>query len=68
MSFYLYFFQDTFDIGICLARSHKYTVNFQTAAEEDLHTIDIPLMFTAFKSGAVHGLAFWFDTAFAGSQ
>lgn len=59
---------DTFDMRICLARSHKYVVDFQTAKEEDLHEIEIPLSFTMMQSGTVHGLAFWFDVAFLGSQ
>ncbi|KAK2167381.1 hypothetical protein LSH36_28g01036 [Paralvinella palmiformis] len=59
---------DTFDIRICLARSQKYTVDFQTAHETDLHRIEIPLSFVMLQSGTVHGLAFWFDVAFFGSQ
>jgi histone-arginine methyltransferase CARM1 len=59
---------DTFDIRICLARSHKYTVNFQTANESDLHNIEIPLSFVITQAGTIHGLAFWFDVAFLGSQ
>ena len=61
-------FQDTFDIRICLAKSQKHTVDFQTAHETDLHNIQIPLNFTMQQSGNVHGLAFWFDVAFIGSQ
>jgi len=60
--------QDTFDIRICLARSEKYTVNFQTAQESDLHNIEIPLSFVISQAGTIHGLAFWFDVAFLGSQ
>jgi len=59
---------DTFDIRILMAKSVKYTVNFLTAAEEDLHRIEIPLHFTAHSSGTVHGFAFWFDIAFIGSM
>jgi histone-arginine methyltransferase CARM1 len=59
---------DTFDIRICLANSVKYTIDFQTAKEDDLHNIDIPLSFPLLKSGTIHGLAFWFDVAFLGSQ
>lgn len=59
---------DTFDIRICLARSHKYTVDFQSAHEQDLHHIEIPVSFTMLQAGTVHGLAFWFDVAFIGSQ
>lgn len=59
---------DTFDIRICLARSQKYTVDFQTAHETDLYNIEIPVSFVVMQSGTVHGLAFWFDVAFLGSQ
>ncbi|XP_033636313.1 histone-arginine methyltransferase CARM1-like [Asterias rubens] len=59
---------DTFDIRICLARSQKYTVDFLKAHESDLHRIEIPLQFIAHQSGAVHGLAFWFDVAFCGTM
>jgi len=58
---------DTFDIRICMAKSFKYSVNFETAAESDLHRMEIPLSFTILQSGEVHGLAFWFDVAFHGS-
>jgi type I protein arginine methyltransferase len=51
-----------------MARSEKYTVNFQTAHETDLHNIEIPLSFVVHQAGTVHGLAFWFDVAFFGSQ
>jgi len=59
---------DTFDIRTCLAKSVKYTIDFQSAAEEDLHVMDIPLSFTVLQSGMVHGLAFWFDCGFLGSD
>jgi len=59
---------DTFDIRICLARSQKYSVNFQTAHESDLYNIDIPVSFVIMQAGTIHGLAFWFDVAFFGSQ
>ncbi|KAK3090314.1 hypothetical protein FSP39_010867 [Pinctada imbricata] len=58
---------DTFDMKICLAKSVKYTVDFQTANETDLHVIEIPLTFSMHQSGLVHGLAFWFDVAFLGT-
>lgn len=59
---------DTFDIRICLAKSNKHTVDFLTAHENDLHTIEIPLKFTVTQTDEIHGLAFWFDVAFFGSQ
>ncbi|XP_067877179.1 histone-arginine methyltransferase CARM1 isoform X1 [Heterodontus francisci] len=59
---------DTFDIRILMAKSVKYTVNFLDAEENDLHRIEIPFKFHMLHSGLVHGLAFWFDVAFIGSQ
>jgi len=59
---------DTFDIRICLAKSIKHTVDFTTAAEFDLHRLDIPLEFEILESGTVHGLAFWFDVLFDGTS
>lgn len=59
---------DTFDIRICLARSVKYTVDFESANETDLHDMNIPLSFVIHQAGTIHGLAFWFDVAFLGSQ
>lgn len=58
---------DTFDINICMAKSVRYTVDFQVAQETDLHKIEIPLTFTMNQTGEIHGLAFWFDVAFFGS-
>ncbi|KAL5021638.1 hypothetical protein ScPMuIL_000793 [Solemya velum] len=59
---------DTFDVRICLAKSNKHTVDFQTSDEKDLHCVEIPLTFSMLESGLVHGLAFWFDVAFLGSS
>ncbi|KAK0064951.1 histone-arginine methyltransferase CARM1, partial [Biomphalaria pfeifferi] len=59
---------DTFDIRICLAKSNKYVIDFQSADETDLHYMEIPLTFTMMQSGMVHGLAFWFDCGFLGSD
>ena len=58
---------DTFDVRICLAKSVKHTVDFQTASEYDLHRIEIPLEFQILETGTIHGLAFWFDVCFEGS-
>ena len=68
--FYFIFlnFQDTFDIRICLAKSTKFVIDFQTAEETDLHVIDIPLNFTVMQGGMIHGLAFWFEVGFLGSE
>ena len=54
-------------MNMCLAKSVKHTVDFQTADETDLHVIEIPLAYSMLHSGLVHGLAFWFDVAFLGS-
>jgi histone-arginine methyltransferase CARM1 len=59
---------DTFDTRICMSESHKYTVDFTTASETDLHDIIIPVTFDIQQAGNVHGLAFWFEVAFFGSQ
>lgn len=59
---------DTFDVRICLAKSIKHTVNFLEASEYDLHEINIPFEFEMLETGTVHGLAFWFDVAFEGTQ
>ena len=58
---------DTFDVRICLAKSVKHTVDFQTASEYDLHRIEVPLEFQILETGTIHGLAFWFDVCFDGS-
>ncbi|KAL1489172.1 hypothetical protein ABEB36_014110 [Hypothenemus hampei] len=59
---------DTFDVRICMSKSIRHVVNFLEADETDLHTIKIPLEFHILESGTCHGLAFWFDVAFIGSQ
>ena len=51
-----------------MAKAAKYTVDFSQAHETELHDIDIPLAFLVTQSGTVHGLAFWFDVAFRGTQ
>ncbi|XP_026279262.1 histone-arginine methyltransferase CARMER isoform X1 [Frankliniella occidentalis] len=59
---------DTFDMRITMAKSVCHVVDFSTANEEDLHLIEIPIEFHMLETGTVHGLAFWFDVAFFGSQ
>ncbi|KAL8589018.1 hypothetical protein ACOMHN_047999 [Nucella lapillus] len=59
---------DTFDIRICLSKSSKYVIDFQTAEETDLHVVDIPVSFTIMQGGMVHGLAFWFEVGFLGTD
>ncbi|XP_046716295.1 histone-arginine methyltransferase CARM1 isoform X2 [Silurus meridionalis] len=59
---------DTFETQILMARSVKHSINFMEAKEDDLHRIEIPFIFKIMQSGLIHGLAFWFDVAFAGSS
>jgi len=51
-----------------MSQSQKYTIDFTTASESDLQDIIIPLAFDMQQTGHVHGLAFWFEVAFIGSQ
>jgi len=60
--------QDTFDTRVCMSQTQKYTIDFTTASESDLQDVIIPLTFDMQQSGHVHGLAFWFEVAFIGSQ
>merc|ERR1719422_900472 len=55
---------DTFDINICTAKTQRHVIDFQTAHETDLHRIEFHML----SSGTVHGLAFWFDVAFIGTN
>jgi type I protein arginine methyltransferase len=50
-----------------MAKPIKYTIDFTTAIESDLYTIDIPLKFDVQAASIIHGLAFWFDVVFAGT-
>lgn len=59
---------DTFDISICLAEPSTHMIDFYTICDSDLHKIDIPLDFQVTKSGVLHGLAFWFDVFFDGTN
>jgi histone-arginine methyltransferase CARM1 len=59
---------DTFDPRICLAHPQAHRIDFSVADETDLHTINIQLSFTLQSTGYIHGLAFWFDVAFIGSE
>ncbi|XP_020897476.1 histone-arginine methyltransferase CARMER [Exaiptasia diaphana] len=59
---------DTFDVRILMAKPITHTVDFLTSEEDDLHRINIPVKFSLLNSGSLHGLAFWFDVVFQGSQ
>ncbi|CAH8671136.1 unnamed protein product [Schistosoma margrebowiei] len=59
---------DTFDIGICPALPCIHKVDFRTVSESELSSIDIPLNYQITTCSTIHGLAFWFDVGFLGSQ
>ncbi|THD22492.1 Histone-arginine methyltransferase CARM1 [Fasciola hepatica] len=59
---------DTFDIGLCPALPCVHKVDFRTVSENQLASIDIPLHFQISTCSTIHGLAFWFDVGFLGSQ
>ncbi|CAH8649503.1 unnamed protein product [Heterobilharzia americana] len=59
---------DTFDIGICPALPCVHMVDFRTVSEAELASIDIPLTYKITTCSTIHGLAFWFDVGFLGSQ
>lgn len=59
---------DTFHVGILLAPSIQWTLDFSKWHEEDLHRVDIPLEYVLSQTSYVHGLAFWFDVAFIGTK
>uniref|UniRef100_A0A5K3FA21 type I protein arginine methyltransferase n=1 Tax=Mesocestoides corti TaxID=53468 RepID=A0A5K3FA21_MESCO len=60
---------DTFDIGICpVVEPCVHEVDFRTVKESSLANIDIALRFHINQCSTVHGLAFWFDVGFLGSQ
>lgn len=59
---------DTFDIRCCIAKSVQHSCDFLEADEMDLHKIEIPLEFHVLQAGICHGLAFWFDVEFSGSD
>lgn len=58
---------DTFDPRIIISPPVKHTIDFLTATEEDLLSIEIPVKFDVQAASVVHGLAFWFDVAFIGT-
>ncbi|VDK42148.1 unnamed protein product [Anisakis simplex] len=57
---------DTWHVNTLMSGSTKWSVNFETDDENELHNIHIPFELSANKNGFVHGLAFWFDVAFIG--
>ncbi|KAI0984340.1 hypothetical protein GJ496_003977 [Pomphorhynchus laevis] len=59
---------DNFDVRVCLCKPVRHTVNFLTADETDLHEMKIPLEFKPMTTAIIHGLAFWFDVLFDGSN
>ncbi len=60
--------QDTWHVGILLARAYEHAIDLRTANEQSLHNIVMDTHFTLDHTAHVHGLAFWFDVAFDGSR
>jgi histone-arginine methyltransferase CARM1 len=59
---------DSFDCRILMAKPFGHSVDFGSITESSLYTIEFPLSFTLWQTGNIHGLAFWFDVAFIGTQ
>lgn len=59
MALYKFVFEYSAQINDSTVVNLRICVNF---------FLDIPLEFHILESGTCHGLAFWFDVAFAGSQ
>ncbi|XP_063688077.1 histone-arginine methyltransferase CARMER-like isoform X1 [Bolinopsis microptera] len=59
---------DTFDPRHLVAKPIKHTTNFMTDTEDSLRDIHIDFTFYPHSAAQVHGIAFWFDVAFEGSQ
>ncbi|KRZ07754.1 Histone-arginine methyltransferase CARM1, partial [Trichinella zimbabwensis] len=59
---------DTFHCGILMAQGLKYTIDFSTCAEESFQRIEIPFDFEMKRTCFIHGMAFWFDVAFIGTN
>merc|ERR1719312_1414159 len=70
------FWYQTFFYGVDLSNlrqqaydeSFKHTTNFLTDTEESLRDIHIDFTFYPHTAAQVHGIAFWFDVSFEGSQ
>ncbi|KAM7541812.1 hypothetical protein Aperf_G00000007280 [Anoplocephala perfoliata] len=60
---------DTFDINICPVNDPcVHCVDFRTVGEAELANINIPLVFQINQCSTIHGLAFWFEVGFLGSE
>ncbi|KAL6777644.1 PRMT4 [Auxenochlorella protothecoides x Auxenochlorella symbiontica] len=59
---------DAIPSGALVSNTAQRTIDFATAAPEDLRELAIPLSLQVAAPGPVHGLACWFDVLFEGSQ
>lgn len=59
---------DAFDPQCLVAKPTTHTTNFLTDSEESLRDIQISFTFYPHTSAQVHGVAFWFDVSFEGSN
>ncbi|KAI6178930.1 hypothetical protein M3Y98_00555200 [Aphelenchoides besseyi] len=59
---------DTWPTSILCSEVTFWSYNFEKDSEEKLHEISIPFELKITRSCLMHGLAFWFDVSFIGSQ
>eukprot|EP00123_Amoebidium_parasiticum_P001557 comp12674_c0_seq1/m.7764 comp12674_c0_seq1/g.7764 ORF comp12674_c0_seq1/g.7764 comp12674_c0_seq1/m.7764 type:complete len:507 (-) comp12674_c0_seq1:550-2070(-) len=59
---------DAFDPRIVLSQPVRHTIDFLHTPLADMETITMPFSYTLHRPATVHGLAFWFDVLFAGSE
>eukprot|EP00116_Pleurobrachia_bachei_P000827 sb/3461089/ len=59
---------DTFDPRHLVAKPIKHTTDFLSDSEDSLKKISVDFTFYPHTAAHVHGLAFWFDVSFEGSQ
>ena len=59
---------DAFSPNVIISDTSSKQVDFTTADEESLANIDLEVSLTAYANGLCHGVAFWFDVGFLGSN
>lgn len=59
---------DSFDIRHLMAQPIAKNFNFEEISEESLHVVEIAVEFIVQHTGIMHGLAFWFDAQFIGTD
>uniref|UniRef100_A0A915EFB7 Protein arginine N-methyltransferase domain-containing protein n=1 Tax=Ditylenchus dipsaci TaxID=166011 RepID=A0A915EFB7_9BILA len=59
---------DSWNIGILISKTVKWSFDFEKDSVEKLHNIDIPFQLQVSRTCFLHGLASWFDVAFLGTS